>query len=126
MDTNALILGLCVGLFIFTIITTIISIVCVAIVIGFKNSTHQIEYRDPNWMNEERDEDEVEFDPFKIQDELREKPQSPFKNKEDEEILRNPVGFDEYDKKVELRTKERKEARELSKGLIGEEDFPIY
>lgn len=54
--TNTLI-GICIGLFVFCIFTTIISIVCVAIVVGFKNSTHQIQYMNP-WQDEE-DEEEV-------------------------------------------------------------------
>lgn len=69
----SIMVGVTLGFFFFTIMLTIIAGVCVAIVIGFKNSTHQVSYVNPyeNDVNElekeNRDEDalyDMDFNPF--------------------------------------------------------------
>lgn len=102
MEQNVLI-GLCIGLSLMCIGTTIVSIVCVGIIVGFKNSTHQIEYRDVNWQDE---------------DEEDEKPFNPFANSKEnvEAKIEDPVEFKEK-KKQWLKTQ-----RELEEGLIGSEE----
>jgi hypothetical protein len=114
-------MGMYVGLFIFSIVTTIISIVCVAIVIGFKNSTHQIEYRDVNF-NEDLEEGSDPYNPFAKgeKDPFASEESVPAKNQEKENVI------DPLELRDQRKREEAKEQRELKRALVGEDDQDYF
>lgn len=58
-------MGMCAGMLLICVLCLILSITAYAKVIGFENSTHKIEYMDPNAGQDTDDMDEEqEFDPW--------------------------------------------------------------
>lgn len=62
---NGILVGVCLGLTFVAILCAAFAGIALAIVVGFKNSTHRIEYVDPrNPFAEDDSEEEEDFKPF--------------------------------------------------------------
>lgn len=96
---NGILVGVCLGLTFVAILCAAFAGIALAIVVGFKNSTHRIEYVDPRNPFAEEDEEEENFNPF----------QAPPKGE-------TPV------EAIKREKQQAKEEKLLKEALIGDED----
>lgn len=105
--------GLCLGMLVFSVLCAILAIFAYAKVVGFEKSTHQIEYRDPNEMFKDMDDENEDFaeGSFEAPDNSS---FNPFVAEQGTENI--PMDS----KAMELQKK--KQDREYREALVGEDD----